>query len=85
MPTDKTAHRPLNLLAVLGFVLTLFPVMPFAGLVLCIIGRRQCQKSGARGKGLAAAGIVLNVLIIAVALAGLLVYISGIGAPEGYI
>ncbi|MDR1927122.1 MAG: DUF4190 domain-containing protein [Oscillospiraceae bacterium] len=58
-----------NLFAILGFVLTVFPLMPFAGLVLSIIGIVECKKKGERGRGLAIAGIVLNVVIFLAAIA----------------
>ena len=60
-----------SLMAVLGFCLSLFPVIPFAGLVLSIAGLAQCSKTGQAGKGWAVAGIAIN--IIAALLAILLV------------
>jgi hypothetical protein len=84
MPTEKPAKKPLSMPAVLGFVLTVSQLIPFVGVgfVLCLIGRRQCRKTGARGKGLATAGIVLGALYIAVVLAYvLIVFFFGLGAP----
>ncbi|MCL2495691.1 MAG: hypothetical protein FWE98_08605 [Oscillospiraceae bacterium] len=77
--TENPARPRWNLLVILGFVLTWIPVVPFAGLALCIIGRKQCRATGARGRGLAAAGIALNFLIIAVGLLGLLALIFRTG------
>ena len=66
-------REPWNLLAILGFVFTLIPIVPLVGLVLCLIGRAQCKRTGARGKGLATAGVVFNLLTLGIALAIILV------------
>jgi len=57
-----------NTFAVLGFVLALLP-LPFAGLVLCIMGLIQCGQSGQKGRGLAITGIIIRVAGIALAIA----------------
>jgi hypothetical protein len=56
------AQKGYNIFAVLGFLLTLMPVVPFAGLVLSIVGWSQCNKSGEMGKGFAVAGVLLNIV-----------------------
>ena len=81
-PAGEIAYRPSsrwNLLVILGFALTWIPIVPFAGLVLCLIGRKQCKQTGARGSGLAMAGIVLNLLLFAIGLLGLLALIFRTG------
>ncbi|MDR2753396.1 MAG: DUF4190 domain-containing protein [Oscillospiraceae bacterium] len=51
-----------NPIAVLGFVFTVVPLVPFAGIVLSIIGWVQCNRTHERGKGLAVAGVILNIV-----------------------
>jgi len=71
-----------NTLAVLGFVFTLIPFVPFVGFVLCIAGYSQCRKTGQQGRGLALAGIVLGAVGLALAIlciAALVFFTSGSG------
>ena len=59
-----------NTFAILGFILAFLP-LPFAGLVLCILGLVQCGQTGQKGRGLAVAGIVVRVVGIALLIAGI--------------
>jgi len=64
-----------NITAVLGFILALLP-LPFAGLVLCVIALIQCGQTGPdgrrqKGRGLAIAGILIRVALIALLVAGI--------------
>ena len=80
-PADPVYQRPgvpgepgTNPLAVLGFVLALLP-LPFAGLVLCVVGLIQCGQVGPdgrrqKGRGLAVAGIVIRVVGAALLMIG---------------
>jgi len=63
--------RRVNALSVIGFILTLFPIIPFVGLAFCIIGRKQCVQRNEKGKALAIAGIAIWGVIISVSLLGL--------------
>jgi len=63
MPPKQT-----NSCAVAGFILTIIPIFPFIGLVLCFVGLSQCKRTGEGGKGLAVAGIVLQFLAVAAVL-----------------
>jgi len=83
--SNRGSRPPWNLLVIFGFVLTWVPLVPFAGFVLCLIGGKQCRQTGARGRGLAVAGVVLNLLFIAAAMVALFAYVGGFGAPPGYI
>ena len=58
-----------NTFALLGFVLAWLPI-PFAGLVLCVMGLVQCARTGQKGRGLAIAGVVLRVAGIALLIVG---------------
>ena len=70
-----------NLCAILGFVTAWLPI-PFAWLVLSIVGLAQCDRSGQKGKGLAIAGILLRVFILAALIGGvaLLAYYGNAGS-----
>ena len=70
-----------NIYAILGFVTALLPI-PFAWLVLSIIGLAQCARLGQKGIGLAIAGIILRVLILAALIGGiaLLAYYGNAGS-----
>jgi len=74
-------------LALIGFILTLFPVFPFVGLVLCIVALSQYKRTAQQdGKGLAVAGIVLNavgfvLIIIAIVAFGFLMSYANINLP----
>jgi len=72
----RLAPAGTNTLAVVGFVLALLP-LPFAGLVLCVLGLVQCGQTGQRGKGLAVAGIVIRVI-------GATLLVIGIAAAVWY-
>jgi len=63
-----------NSLAVLGFVMAFLPI-PFAGLVLCVMGLVQCGRAGPdgrrqKGRGLAIAGIALRAVFVVLLVAG---------------
>ena len=65
----------------LGFVLALLP-LPFAGLVLCVVGLIQCAQTGQKGRGLAVAGIVIRVVgvaLLAIGIAAAVWYFSDTG------
>ena len=49
----------MNALALTGFILSFF--VPVVGLALCIAGLAQCNRTGEQGRGLAIAGIAVNV------------------------
>jgi len=64
--------RRTNRAAIWGFVLA-FLVAP-AGLVLSAVGMRQARRRGEKGRGLAIAGLVISLVLLA---AGALVLVSG--------
>jgi len=70
----------------LGFVMSWLPI-PFAGLVLSILGLIQCGQTGQRGRGFAIAGIILRVagtvlIIVGIALLAYFAVDSGGHFPE---
>ena len=83
-PRAEGEHAPLNTVAVLALVFA-FVLAP-VGVVLGIVGRRQVDRSGERGRGLATAGLVLSVaflvlgVVIAV-LAGVLAAAASTSTP----
>jgi len=78
---QRPAPPETNICAILGFVTAWLPI-PFAWLVLSIIGLAQCARLGQKGIGLAIAGIILRVLLLAALIGGiaLLVYRSDAGS-----
>jgi len=86
-----TPQRPAlpvtNICAILGFALVWLPI-PLAWLVLSVVGLVQCARTGQKGAGLAIAGILLRVLILAAIVGGIvfLVYNADLGMyfPEGW-
>jgi len=74
-----------NTFAIMGFVMAWLPI-PFAWLILSIVGLAQCGSTGQKGRGLAIAGILLRVLGTAVLVGGLalLIYYGNSGSyfPE---
>jgi len=67
---QRPAPPETNICAILGFVTAWLPI-PFAWLVLGIIGLAQCDRHGHKGRGLAIAGILLRVLLLAAIAVGI--------------
>ena len=86
-PYPYPAYQPLpaqpgtNTFAILSFVMAWLPI-PFAGIVLGIIGLVQCGKTGQKGRGLAIAGILLRVLSAVLLIAGV-VLLAVYGSESG--
>jgi type II secretory pathway pseudopilin PulG len=55
------SRAPFNVLAILGFVLTFF--VTIAGIVLGFIALAQIRRTGARGRGLALAAVILGFVL----------------------
>lgn len=68
----QPASGKTNTMSVVGLVLAFF--FPIVGLVLSIIGLRQCREKGEGGRGLAIAGIVISILEIISAIVICIVY-----------
>jgi len=66
------SDKKVNRMALIGFLSTLIPIVPFLGLVLCTKAWYDCDDSGEGGKGFATAGLILGWLE-ALALVGVLV------------
>ena len=80
-PPAQPVQPGANTFAILGFVTAWLPI-PFAWLVLSIIGLVQCGRTGQRGRGLAIAGIVLRTLIALLVIVGI-VLAAVYGAEAG--
>lgn len=78
-----TAPKPPNGMATTGFVLAFFTLIPFVGFAIfvlsvtfCGIGWRRANLHGLQGKGLAIAGMIVNIftllftILIAIAIVG---------------
>ena len=69
-----------NMLALIGFILSLFSVTALVGLILSIIGLKQIKAGDGEGKGLAIAGIVIGAFWILFYLAYIvLLFVVNIG------
>ncbi len=67
-PYDSPVAKPPNGLATAGFILSFFTLLPFFGffvfilsVIFCSIGLRRANAEGRQGKGLAIAGLVINI------------------------
>lgn len=69
----SAANNQTNVLAIVGFVLAF--LVPIAGLICSIIGKREAPKYGGNGKGLATAGIVISIVEMALAVILIIIYI----------
>ncbi|WP_419917643.1 hypothetical protein [Candidatus Poriferisocius sp.] len=63
--------KPANGMATAGFILSFFTLTPFVGfpifvlsIVFCSIGLRRANVEGRQGKGLAIAGLVINIVML---------------------
>lgn len=64
--SPTTAQPKKNVLAIVGFVLSLFSAyVMFVGLIISIIGLVKSRSLGGKGKGFAIAGIIISLLTIA--------------------
>lgn len=62
--TANGAAPAYNGMAIAGFVLAFF--FPVLGLIFSAIGMSQCNQRGDNGKGLAIAGLVISIVVIAI-------------------
>ncbi|MDR2647737.1 MAG: zinc-ribbon domain-containing protein [Oscillospiraceae bacterium] len=66
-----------NLFCLLGLIFTIVPIVPFAGLILCIIGLSDAKKKNEGGRGLAIAGIVIALISVVI---GIIVMLFVVGS-----
>lgn len=76
--------KPPNGMATAGFVLSFFTLIPFFGfaifvlsVVFCGVGWRRANVEGRQGKGLAIAGLIINILTL---LFAILIVVAIVGA-----
>lgn len=89
-PTPAAPAQPaLNTSCILGFslscvsfILTFFGLTALAGLILSVIGLRQCSVKGERGRGLAFGGIILSVLSLITFVFALVTMVEFISSGE---
>lgn len=62
LPQDDVGG--INIFAVLGFIFAF--LVPIAGLVLSIIGLNQTTPNGGDGHGLALAGLIISIVVLAI-------------------
>lgn len=85
--TDQiTAPKPPNGMATTGFVLSFFTLIPFVGFAIfvlsvtfCGIGWRRANLHGLQGKGLAIAGMIVNIVTL---LFTILIVVAIVGAAS---
>ena len=61
MTTDPAAQRPYNILAIIGFVVSLLG-FNIVAIILGAVGLSQIKKSGERGRGFALAAIWIGAI-----------------------
>ena len=54
-----------NVIAIVGFIFAF--IMPIVGLICSIIGRNKAYEYGGNGRGLATAGLVINIIWLLIA------------------
>ena len=62
-----------NVLAIVGFVLAF--LIPIAGLICSVIGKREAPKYGGNGTGLATAGIAISIVEMVLAVILIVIYV----------
>lgn len=84
--TQYAPVKPPNGMATAGFVLSFFTLIPFFGfaifamsVVFCAVGWRRANVEGRQGKGLAIAGIVINIFTL---LFAILIVVAILGAAN---
>lgn len=72
------AEPSTNVLAIVGFVLSF--LVTIAGLICCVIARKQIRESDEKGMGFATAGMIISIVGIALSVLLVIIYIGIIGA-----
>ena len=70
--------RKTNTLAIVGFILSFF--VSIAGLICCIIARKQITERDEGGAGLALAGLIISIVSLVIAVIYLIVVIATVAA-----
>ena len=73
---EKTSKT--NTMAIVGFILSF--LISIAGLICCIIARKQCNETGEQGMGLATAGMIISIVSIVLSFIFILIYVIVIAA-----
>lgn len=69
----SAANNQTNVLAIVGFVLAF--LVPIAGLICSVIGKREAPKYGGNGTGLATAGIAISIVEMVLAVILIVIYV----------
>lgn len=69
----SVANNQTNVLAIVGFVLAF--LVPIAGLICSVIGKREAPKYGGNGTGLATAGIAISIVEMVLAVILIVIYV----------
>ena len=80
----SAANNQTNVLAIVGFVLAF--LVPIAGLICSVIGKREAPKYGGNGTGLATAGIVISIVELVFIVIYIIIFIAmfSAAASGGY-
>ncbi len=81
--TNVVTEKKTNTLAIVGFVLSFF--FAIAGLICCIIARRQIKESAEGGAGLALAGLIISIVEMAVAAIYIIAVVAMVAGALGSI
>ena len=76
----SAANNQTNVLAIVGFVLAF--LVPIAGLICSVIGKREAPKYDGNGTGLATAGIAISIVEMVLAVILTVIYVIVIVAAS---
>ena len=72
--SSTSATKKTNTLAIVGFILAF--LVPIAGLICSIIGKKQCVERNEGGAGLALAGLIISIVEMAIVLLYLIIVVA---------
>ncbi len=75
---NAPAEKKTNTLAIVGFVLAF--LVPIAGLICSIIGKKQCAERNEGGAGLALAGLIISIAEMAIVLLYVIIVVAFAGS-----
>ncbi len=75
---NPLAEKRTNPLAIVGFVLAF--LIPIAGLICSIIGKKQCAERNEGGAGLALAGLIISIVEMCIVLLYIIIVVAVVGA-----
>jgi hypothetical protein len=82
MTPDPAAQRPYNILAIIGFVLSLLG-FNIVAIILGAVGLSQIKKTGDRGRGFALAAIWIGAISLVLGIIAIIAFLSLTAAATG--